>query len=319
MKQVQLLTAWNCRYQCLFFVSLHQLQSKVCHLSESDFVWLALADYSFSIFAGTIQNFYSGDMLIMLGDTNHAGCAWDSDVPNVRLFCYLPSVFCLPTWASVVEDVRGSSKLLPGLVHVPENNQSNDNALKHLTSPSHLDFSQDSFDKHLYCSDSDKFFKFQVEHYYKGLQTINARSSIYSSCQTAGVFSVNMGACAHWPNQASLKRAGMIDKCHNTFRDLRQRDDCPNKDNGASECVQGKRIKSETSSLSNTDTPPSKKSRESQNASALSIQPESSPVAQAHTLQLQLLAANDKIKLLEELLATKEEVIFHLKKGQRAE
>ena len=316
MKQVQLLTAWNCRYQCLFFVSLHQLQSKVCHLSESDFVWLALADYSFSIFAGTVRDFYSGDMLIMLGDTNHAGCAWDSDVPNVRLFCYLPSVFCLPTWASVVE---GSSKLLPGLVHVPENNESNDNALKHSTSPSHPNFRQDSFDQHLYCSDTDKFFKFQVAHYYKGLQTINARSSIYSSCQTAGVFSENMGACAHWPNQASLTRAGMIHQCHNTFRDLRRRDDCPNKNNEASECVQGKRIKSETSSLSNADTPSLKKSKRSPNASATSIQPESSPVAQPDTLRLELLAANEKIKLLEALLATKEEFIIYLKKNQRAE
>ena len=45
----------------------------------------------------------------------HAGCAWHSDVPNVRLFCYLPSVFCLPMWHSDVEE-RGKSKRLPGLV-----------------------------------------------------------------------------------------------------------------------------------------------------------------------------------------------------------
>jgi hypothetical protein len=102
--------------------------------------------------ADTIQDFASGDMLIMMGDVNHAGCAWHSDIPNVRLFCYLPSAFFLPIWESVVEDHQKRLKPMPGLIHVPD-----DESLKFLTSPKHPKFLQDAFDSHLYCSSTDKF------------------------------------------------------------------------------------------------------------------------------------------------------------------
>lgn len=191
---------------------------------------------------------------------------------------------------------------MPGLIHVPD-----DESLKFLTSPKHPKFLQDAFDSHLYCSSTDKFFKFDEVSYYKGLQTIAARESVYSSSQIAGVFSESMGVCAHWPSRASLTRAGMI---HNTFKDLRRNFDCPYKDNHESECVQGKRIKSESLSLSDQASTSSSSKR--------SVQP-SVQVAQAETLSIQLEAAHEQIRLLKKLHELKDELIEQLKKNQRVE
>jgi hypothetical protein len=252
--------------------------------------------YSISILAGIVQTFDPGDMLIMLGDVNHAGSAWNYDDPNVRLFCYLPSASALPTWDSV--DAAGTV-LFPLLTEV-EDDESKDDSLRNLTSPTHPRFSQDSFDRHLFCSQTGKFFKFDTVAYYKGLQTITSRPSVYSRANGAGVFSDNAGCCNHWPNQASLSRAGMTG---NTFRDLRRSADCPLKDNTNAECVQGlpvKRIKNETSSHSGST--PSSISMKSVTASG----PE--------TLSVQYQAAQEQIRLLNSLIAAKDEIISHLKK-----
>jgi hypothetical protein len=250
-------------------------------------------NYSISILAGTVQTFDAGDMLIMLGDVNHAGVAWDNVQPNIRLFCYLPTAYCLPTWDSV--NATGEV-MFCSLEEVPDDGT---NCLRNLTSPTHARFNQDSFDKHLFCSQTGKFFKFDSVAYYEGLQTITSRPSIYSSTRTKdGAFFESPGCCKHWPNQASLSRAGMVG---NTFRDLRRSVDCPSKEDDQAECVQSlpvKRIKGESSSES-------------------AISPNSTKSVTAsgqETLSIQLECAKEQIRLLNILLAAKEEIITQLKK-----
>jgi hypothetical protein len=251
----------------------------------SGFCWHLLT----SILAGNVQTFEAGDMLIMLGDVNHAGVAWTNDDPNVRLFCYLPSASALPTWDSVGE---AGEVLFPSLNEV-QDDESNEDSLRSLTSPTHTKFSQESFDKHLFCSKTGKFFTFDSVAYYIGLQTIASRPSVYSRKTHAGVFSENPGCCKHWPNQASLFRAGMVD---NTFRDLRRSADCPLKDDINAECVQDlpvKRVKSEKSS----DPVRSPDSMMSIMASGPEM------------LSVQLQAAQEQIRLLNSLVAAKDEII----------
>ncbi len=103
--------------------------------------------------------------ILVHGGKMGGGCAWHSDVPNVRLFCYLPSVFCLPMWHSNVT-VSGKSTRLPGLVHVLDRNESNDDALSYATSPNHQKFHEATFDRHMYCSSTGEFFQFRAESYY---------------------------------------------------------------------------------------------------------------------------------------------------------
>lgn len=257
-------------------------------------------NYSISILAGTVQTFEAGDMLIMLGDVNHAGVAWDHVQPNIRLFCYLPTAYGLPTWDSVNEN---GEVMFCFLKEVPDDGTKKD-CLRNLTSPTDARFNQDSFDKHLFCSQTGKFFKFDSVAYYEGLQTITFRPSIYSSARTkdAGAFIESPGCCKHWPNQASLSRAGMVG---NTFRDLRRSVDCPSKEDDQAECVQGlpiKRIRGEASS-----------------ESALSPNSTRSVTASGQeTLSIQLEAAKEQIRLLNTLLAAKEEIITQLKKRLEA-
>ena len=72
------------------------------------------------------------------------GSAWDSDDPNFRLFCYLPSKFCLPIWESVVTKVNGIESLLPRLAKVSEEHYE---TLRHSTSPKDSKFVMDTFNK----------------------------------------------------------------------------------------------------------------------------------------------------------------------------
>jgi hypothetical protein len=51
--------------------------------------------------------FSRGDIVIFLGDCVHAGGAWHQDQANCRLFCYLPTKQCTPSWLSLVENEKG--------------------------------------------------------------------------------------------------------------------------------------------------------------------------------------------------------------------
>ena len=53
--------------------------------------------------------FNRGDIVIILGDCIHAGGAWNTDLANYRLFCYLPTKQCTQSWSSLVENEQGTS------------------------------------------------------------------------------------------------------------------------------------------------------------------------------------------------------------------
>ncbi len=248
--------------------------------------------------AGTLEHFAAGDVLIMLGDCIHGGSAWESDDPNFRLFCYLPSKSCLPIWESVVTRDDGTESLLPRLTKVSEEHSEN---LRHSTSPTDSKFVMDTFNKYLYCSKKDEFFNFDEPSYYQGLQTIDAGASIYSTSGNTGVFFRNAGVCLHWPTQDSFKRAGMVSETSpvsNTFRDLRQNRHCPVKEDAESECTRmsAKRIKTESSSDAQSVSSSTKRG----------VQPE--------TLSVQLAAAHREIGLLNQLIKAKDALIAALQK-----
>jgi hypothetical protein len=243
--------------------------------------------------AGTLQDFAAGDVLIMLGDCIHGGSAWDFDEPNFRLFCYLPSDYCLPIWESVVSKDSGKESLLPRLTKVSETDYE---TLIHSTSPKDPGFNMETFNKYLYCSKNDEFFYFDEPSYYQGLQTINAGVSIYTTSRDTGVFSGNAGVCLHWPSQASLVRAGLVS---NTFRDLRRNVDCPVKEDADSQCtsMSSKRMKTEPLP-------------DAQSVSASTTK----HVVQPETLSVQLTAAYEQIRLLNEIIKAKDQVIAALQK-----
>lgn len=56
---------------------------------------------------GTDLRFSRGDIVIFLGDCIHAGGAWNHDLANYRLFCYLPTKQCTQSWSSLVENEQG--------------------------------------------------------------------------------------------------------------------------------------------------------------------------------------------------------------------
>ena len=179
--------------------------------------------------------------------------------------------------------VNGIESLLPRLAKVSEEHYE---TLRHSTSPKDSKFVMDTFNKYLYCSKKDEFFNFDEPSYYQGLQTIDAGASIYSTSGNTGVFFRNAGVCLHWPSQPSLVRAGMVPI---TFRDLRQNVHCPLKEDIESDCksMSAKRIKTESL------------------PDAQSVSTSTKRVVQPETLSVQLSAAHEQIRLLNEIIRQK--------------
>ena len=204
------------------------------------------------VIGGSEQKFAAGDILIFLGDCPHAGSAWKNEKANYRLFCFLPTNRCLPSWESGYKNfLTNTWQYYPKTVEIEDRDAKE---LCDQTDPSSAGFNLDTYNAYAYCCVLGKFFAFNVQSWYNGLQTIcYSGQSIYSSdAPQNGMFSEEHGVCCHWPSRGALIKAGLTEKskaCGSTFLDLRSTD-CP-----TSSCTAQKRSRSVSSSSSNSLTP----------------------------------------------------------------
>ena len=113
----------------------------------------------------TEYTFGAGDILLLLGDCPHAGSAWTSATPNFRLFSFLPTKKCTPTWESGYKDEH-AWKFYPNTVESLAEN------LHELTHPQSSLFEIQKYLEHSFCAHLGRFFKFHPYSWYNGLQTI---------------------------------------------------------------------------------------------------------------------------------------------------
>jgi hypothetical protein len=173
--------------------------------------------------------FSAGDILLLLGDCPHAGSQWNKKEVNLRLFCFLPTAKCLPTWESGYRDAANVWRYHRNTVH---SDGVSFQDLNDQTDPLSSLFNLESYKAHTFCATLAKFFRFHTLSWYNGLQTIayQGRSCYQSETHENGMFAVDPGVCLHWPSRNSLGRAGLLDRsraCGATFTDLRCETDCP--------------------------------------------------------------------------------------------
>jgi hypothetical protein len=84
----------------------HRRQGLLNQLQMPMSIFVYLQDSPLSIERNEFV-FHRGDIIIFLGDCVHAGGAWLEEMPNHRLFCYLPSKYCTQSWSSLIESDDG--------------------------------------------------------------------------------------------------------------------------------------------------------------------------------------------------------------------
>jgi hypothetical protein len=114
----------------------------------------------------TVHQFSAGDIVLLLGDCPHAGGEWASSKVNYRLFCFLPTKKCRPTWESGCTDSMGKWR------YHPNTSRSTMEDLRDTTDPLSDAFDLNKYLEHTFCAVHGVFFEFNVTSWYHGLQTI---------------------------------------------------------------------------------------------------------------------------------------------------
>ena len=141
-----------------------------------------------------------GDVLLFKGDLRHSGGENDTPEPNIRFFAYLPHRKQVPTWQNF-EGNRNSCTYVSGKrVAIPKKISAStvkSENLSVVTLPTSPYFRMHSYQKCLYCSKSGRFYSFEADAFFAGVQTNESTDARdYGDVAT---FPVRRG-CTHFPD-----------------------------------------------------------------------------------------------------------------------